>query len=1565
MSKKRNALPVKRGPQMGTDAPADEAAERAKAMGEKIPRQARAESDAQAERAEGQQAGNNLIAVVGVGASAGGLEAFRQLLKLLPVDTGMAFVLVMHLDPRHESTLPDLLAKATPMPVIHARDGMPVTPNHVYVMPRNTSMAIEGGALRLWPRETGRGQHRPIDTFLRTLAEDQNARAIGVILSGTATDGTLGLEAVKAEGGITFAQEPKSAQYDSMPRSAIVAGCVDFVLTPEAIAQELARISRHPYVTPAATSEPGEPDEAVAAQPEVKDSLNKILALLRRMTGVDFSLYKANTLRRRIRRRMILNKLDGLGEYAEYLRKNATEVENLYQDILINVTSYFRDPEAFEVLKEKIFPRIVEHRAPDEPVRIWTVGCSTGEEAYSIAMAFSEFVSERAEHIPVQIFATDLSEKSIEKARAGLYSKNIAEDVSPERLRRFFTEAEGGYRICKPLRDMCVFARQNVVSDPPFSRMDLISCRNLLIYLEPVLQKHVLPTLHYALKPAGILWLGHSETTATASELFEPEDKRHRFYARKLATGRPRLHYPTGAQAREQTPEKDTVRRPLMAREGVTGTSGKAEAQREADRIILARYAPASALINEEMLVLQLRGDTSPYLEQSAHNATRNLLKLAREGLLVALREAVEKARQDEGPVKKENLRVKLDGVTGDVNLEVIPLRRSAPQERHFLILFETAGAAVRGGERYAGDMRRESEERQIKQLSQELSSSRDYLQSVIEEYEATNEELQSASEEAQSSNEELQSINEELETSKEELESSNEELITLNEELNNRNTELGRLNSDLFNLLSSVQMPILMLDSQQRIRRFTPAAEKLLSLIPTDVGRPIGDLKLNLDCPDLERLTTEVIDTVSVREIETRDGAGRWHSLRIRPYRTLENKIDGAVVTLVDIDALKRTEREIEAARDYAEAVLRTTRDPLLVLRADLTVDSVNEAFYKTFKLEPDEIKGRLIYELGSRQWDIPGLRQLLEEVIPRDSCFNDFEVTHEFPGLGLRVMLLNARRLDSHEGGQERILLGVEDVTARKEAEMARAQLAAIVKSSDDAIIAINLDGAITGWNQGAEWLYGYNALEVIGQPITMLIPPELFKAEKGVLESLRRGEHVKHFESVRLRKDGSAVPVSLTVSPIKNAEGEIIGASRIARDITDRIRAEEAIRVAYEQESAARAEAEEANRLKDEFLATVSHELRSPLNSILGWAKMLSGKRLDEEAAARALEVIYKSARAQNKLIGDLLDVSRIIMGKLRLNMSLVDLIPVIQAAMDIARPAADAKQIRFVSSLDPAAGPVSGDVDRLQQVIWNLLSNAVKFTPTRGQVKVRLECQGESVTIIVSDTGEGIEPDCLPFVFDRFRQVEGGSARPSGGLGLGLAIVRHLVELHGGTVSAASRGRGQGATFTVKLPLAASRKETGEVARAQPAGAGEIPQRSAPSPDLLCDLRVLLVDDEEDARYLLGLILTSYEAEVRECASAADALRILDEWRPDVLVSDIGMPFEDGYGLMRKIRAREPERGGLIPALALTAYARSEDARRALEAGYQAHVAKPVEPAELATAVASLVGRGGDT
>lgn len=574
--------------------------------------------------------------VVGIGASAGGLEAFRQLLEHLPSDTGMAFVLVQHLDPTHDSILTELLSRSTRIPVSEVRDGMIVEPDHIYVIPPNSSMTIAGGALRLLPREDARKRYRPIDYSLHTLAKDQGYQAIGVVLSGTASDGTLGLEAIKNEGGITFAQDPKSAKHDSMPRSAIAAGHVDFILTPRGIAQELARISHHPYVTPAPT--PIEEE----AQSAGRNGYRKILALLRRAKGVDFTDYKANTLHRRIARRMVLNKLESMEDYARFLRENVAEVEALYQDILINVTSFFRNPETYEFLKEKIFPQIVKNRAPDEPVRIWTLGCSTGEEAYSIAISIAEFVGDQAEHIPVQIFATDLNDKGIEKARAGLYAKEIADDLSPDRLRRFFTEAKGGYLVSKPIRDMVVFARQNVLADPPFSRLDLISCRNLLIYLEPVLQKQLLPTLHYALKSTGFLWLGSSETISLAYDLFTPEDKKHRFYSKKTSVARLNIKSVAGNEAHQKAAAGEQTNY-LSIR-----LRSEQDAQREAERILLARYSPAGVLINAELEILQFRGATGAYLEPSAGKATLNLLKMAREGLMLPLRSALQQAKKDD-----------------------------------------------------------------------------------------------------------------------------------------------------------------------------------------------------------------------------------------------------------------------------------------------------------------------------------------------------------------------------------------------------------------------------------------------------------------------------------------------------------------------------------------------------------------------------------------------------------------------------------------------------------------------------------------------------------------------------------------------------------------------------------------------------------------------------------------------------------------------------------------------------------------------------------------------------
>lgn len=561
---------------------------------------------------------DNSFPVVGVGASAGGLEAFRSLLKHLPSDTGMGFVLVQHLDPIHKSALTSLLSKATSISVQEVTNNTRVKPNNIYVIPPNTSLTIAEGVLQLLPRKKTDGQHRPIDHFYQSLAEDQGGRAISVILSGTASDGTLGCEAVKAEGGITFAQDD-SAKYDSMPRSAIAAGCIDFVLSPEEIAKELARIARHPYVhsdiaheaigTRDVEEEARELTEHAGREmPGAKeDPYRKILMLLRNKTGVDFSLYKPSTIRRRIGRRMVLRKLKSLNAYFNQLKKDVKEIEALYQDMLISVTGFFRNPDAFEVLKKKVFPKLLKDRSPDDAVRVWVLGCSTGQEAYSMAMSFLECAAKADSYVRLQVFATDLNEISLDKARAGLYTKTLVADLSPERLRRFFVEEDGGYRISKPIREMCVFAKQNVLTDPPFSRMDLITCRNLLIYLEPRSHKKILPAFHYSLKPKGYLFLGASETVGTNTDLFDPIDKKQRLYVKKPAVTRPLdLAFPA------PFPNQEKVRptKQLLA----LGEGTELEAQKEADRITISKYGPAGVLINADLEVLQFRGTTSPYL---------------------------------------------------------------------------------------------------------------------------------------------------------------------------------------------------------------------------------------------------------------------------------------------------------------------------------------------------------------------------------------------------------------------------------------------------------------------------------------------------------------------------------------------------------------------------------------------------------------------------------------------------------------------------------------------------------------------------------------------------------------------------------------------------------------------------------------------------------------------------------------------------------------------------------------------------------------------------------------
>ncbi len=835
--------------------------------------------------------------IVGVGSSAGGLEACTTLLKALPANLGMGFVFVMHLDPVRESAFRDILSRATSMPTVNVEDGMRVEPNHVYVIPKNCEMRISQRVLHISKLENPRPVNATIDIFMRSLAADQQNNAIGVVLSGTASDGTLGLGAIKGEGGITIAQD-SSAKYDGMPASAIAAGCVDLILPPEGIAKELSRIARHPYMR-------GTEIEIEAVGKTKEEQMSQVFTMLRRTTRVDFSEYKSPTIQRRVARRMALHKIERLGDYVALLQRNKNEVTALYQDLLINVTSFFRDPEAFEALRRVVYPALVRLREhSNTPIRIWVPGCSTGEETYSHAISLIEYLGEERTEVPIQIFGTDLSETAIQKARAGLYKETIEADISPVRLRRFFHRVDSGYQISKTIRDLCIFSTQNVFSDPPFSRIDLVSCRNVMIYLGHMLQRRVIPIVHYALNAGGFLMIGNTEgLIGSGAELFEMADKKQKIY-RKKAVPTP-VTFGFSVRTVEALPDGGP---PVQAARPGEAARMPLDMQREADRLLLTRYAPPTVVVNDQMDIISTKGHTGPYLELPAGKASLNLLKMARPGLLFELQNAIEEAGKTGVDAVRSNVQVENNGGSSLVNIRVTPFRTPMQEKNSFLVAFEAPTEAEPQHNSSPSpdplaDDERAMKDKQISQLKQELAATKEYLQSIIEALESTNEELQSANEEIQSGNEELQSTNEELQTSKEELESANEELHTVNEEMQHRNEQLTQLNNDLTNLLNSVNLPMVMVGPDLSVRRFTPQAIKVLGLGATDVGRPITRLKLKIEVPNLEQMMLDVISEVQPKQHRVKNIEGEWYDLRLTPYRTADNRIDGVVLSVLSFD--------------------------------------------------------------------------------------------------------------------------------------------------------------------------------------------------------------------------------------------------------------------------------------------------------------------------------------------------------------------------------------------------------------------------------------------------------------------------------------------------------------------------------------------------------------------------------------------------------------------------------------------------------------------------------------
>ncbi len=1223
------------------------------------------------------------LTIVGIGASAGGLEAIAEVLGALPATTGMAYIVVQHLDPRHESLLSEILAKKTQILVSAARSGEFVQPDHVYVIPPDVTLTVVSDRIDLSPRPNAPERSLPVDALFKSLAEGSGDHAIAVVLSGGDSDGSSGVQAVRRAGGLTLAQSPDTARFPDMPRHAIETGCVDLVLRPSEIADELVRFGQRLSV--AATS--GLTTKVDIGTDADEASLRHIFHRLRAVHGVDFTHYKRTTMSRRLERRMALRRIDGVDEYRRLIDDDRGELAALYQDFLIRVTEFFRDPDSFDALRRYVLPVVCEGLSGKQSLRIWVPGCASGEEVYSVAMALLEYFGESVPSARIQIFGTDVSETALEHARTGVYTASAVQEVSAERLQRFFTKQNGDYRVVKELRDLCLFARQDVTHDPPFSRLDLISCRNLLIYLDGVAQQRVLRAFHYALRPEGMLVFGPAESIGPSSDLFEQVDKRFRVYRRLPA------HHGGGGMP------------PLQASDASTSGSGKNDTAldgdaesllREADRLLLARFAPASLVINHAFTILQFRGPIGPYLEPAGGAPSFDLRRVVRPELLVSITPAIQEASRTGAPSHHE-VRME-DGHA--VRLEIIPLKGS-PDARVFLILFDD-GAGQRPSAEVsaaAAALPESEKDRRLGELERDIAGLRAYLRAAIEEHGAIEEELKSAHEEVLSANEEFQSTNEELETSKEELQSTNEELTTTIDELRHRNQELAAVNAELD-------------------------------------------------------------------------------------------------------DTRKATER----ARSYADIIIDTVRQPLAVMDRAQRILRVNAAFSLDLEVPREKAEGQLLYDMDDGRWNIPELRQRLRDVVSGGHAMEDYEVTLEFAGQGRRVLSLNARKLPGDAERVELLLLAFSDVTVR------------------------------------------------------------------------------------------AGITAGLVAT----------------------------------------------NERKDEFLAMLGHELRHPLTPITHAIYLLRLAN-PEPAIAELVDTIDAETHRLLRFVDELLDVARIGRGLIEVRREALDLASVIREAARAVGPLIQAHQHALSLMLPAAPVSVNGDAGRLHQVVTNLLENAAKYTDPGGQITLTLDQRDGEAVLSVRDNGIGIAPENLEHVFEPFKRARSALAGGSNGLGLGLSVVRRVIELHGGHIEATSAGLTTGSEFVARLPLLVP-DESGAAHLAGPASTSREPSTS------LRTRKVLIVDDHEGLGKSLARIVRAIGHEVRIARDGPSALVLAEHFQPECAILDISLPGMNGIELGRRLREIFPRKQ--LYMIALTGFADADIRERCLTGDFDAFLVKPGEIERLA-------------
>lgn len=1317
--------------------------------------------------------------VAGIGASASGLQAFKQLLKSIPEKSGIAYILMQHNSAGHNSKLSELLQKFTALPITEINEPVSIKPNQVYIIPGNKVPKIQEAVIQLQPiTQMGENdQALPIDIFFTEVANGFHENAFGIILSGTATDGTVGLKAIKENGGITFAQEEDKASYTNMPASAIQAGVVDFILSAEEIPKKLLEITK------ALDGSDNEKQDDARLQ---DDQFKQILSLLRIRKGTDFTYYKQTTIRRRILRRMALNKKENLTAYLTQLRENKKEQDILYQDILIPVTSFFRDPKSFENIWDKILPTILHNKTEGQAVRIWIAGCSTGEEVYSFAIFLKELVDDRPEKI--QILGTDISEQAIAKARTGIYSKPAMAGLSAGRIQEFFTKTNEGYQVNKYIRDICIFAVHNFLKDPPFGKMDFISCRNVLIYMQPYLQKKALTTFHYSLNPGAFLLLGKSETTSSVPDLFTSAGSNEKLFIRKDTRSK---FYQSVPRYQQNLDDNNTPK----------NTQSRSDFEKTADEIMLSKYTPAGVVINEAMDIVHFRGSTGNYLQPSPGKASLNLLKMAKDGLAFELRSILHKVKKVNEAVIKENISIKVEGNLQLISIEVLPLPNLI--EPHYLVLFHdnTTGpftAPVTRHKKNAPVIKEEQETR-IHQLEMELAQVREDMRSITEEQEASNEELQSANEELLSSSEELQSLNEELETSKEELQSINEELTVVNQEL----------------------------------------------------------LSMN------EQVTT---------------------------------------------------------ARDYSEAIVSTTREPLLVLDVNMKVRSANNSFYKTFRLTKAETEDILIYNIANKEWDIPELRTLLEMELPRNAAVADYKIKHTFKSVGKKILLMNACQLSINPESEKISLLFIEDVTDKITEEEKRNRT--LINSLPVAIYTCDEKGAVQFYNKAAVSLWGrepvkgkelwcgswkiYNA---DGSPLSLDNCPMAL--------TLKEKRPVTGKEIIIERPNGEKVNVLPYPQPVFDTDGKLTGAINTLIDLTAIKKSQQMIKENEERfrfiadslpQKIWTADADgnityvnhrwydytglkfddiknwewkkfvhpddwdgnekrwldsiktgrnfeyehrflnkegdykwhlsrglpfrdeegnikmwigsnteiqkvkEEEQRKSDFIKMVSHELKTPVTSIKGYVQLLL-MMLKDETEGLPMQLKPSLFRINNlvlrltRLITEMLDLSRIETGKLELNIEPINISKLVLETVE------DFGQINSnhpIKVFNNYTCTIFGDKSRIEQVLTNFLENAAKYSLDNDKIEVYINKAGnEQVAVSIKDYGIGIDKKDQEKIFERFYRVEGKSEQTYPGFGIGLFIAKSIIERNNGTITLVSE-KGKGSEFTFTLPIAFENK-----------------------------------------------------------------------------------------------------------------------------------------------------------